>query len=196
MSFFLYKPHIEGSKGQITTPDVLIDRVLNYKQPELIPTSTNLLTSSYFQQSMKENKIAPLYALTSLGGGLIISPGAALKDGPINLARKAWRFSTVSKHQEKLTLNGLPLHKTELPKDAISLVQGVKNKMPRGLTVICLGPWTHLTETFVVELSDPILGRSLKHNISIEMTDKDQWPSRPIARYSTGPTQRKVEDYI
>ena len=196
MSFFLYKPHVEGSTGQITTPDVLIDRAFFYKPPELIPTSTNLLTSRYSQQAITGNRIAPFYALTSLGGGLIISLGAALEDGPVNLARKAWRFSTVVGHSEKLTLNGLPLHKLAVPEDAIIEVQGVNNKMPRGVAIICLGAWTQLTEFFGIELRDPILNRSLQHKISLETAGKDQWPYRPMARYSTGPTQRKVEDYI
>ena len=121
MSHFLFKPHIEGPKGLITTPDVIIDRLFVSVDSDLTPTSTSLLTSVYSQQSSKSERVAPLYALTSLGAGIIISPGATLSNGPINIARKGWRLNNLAGHTEGIMLNDTALTDLSTPEILIKI---------------------------------------------------------------------------
>ena len=180
MSHFLFKPHIEGPKGLITTPDVIIDRLFISVDSDLTPTSTSLLTSAYSQQSSKSERDAPLYALSSLGAGIIISPGATLSNGPINIARKGWRLNNLAGTPEIL----------------INQIGGCGDRMPRGLMVVCLGSWRQANKNFGVKLVDPILGRTLKHQLIFEDVTIDRWKFRPVPRYSIGPTQREIKHYI
>jgi len=196
MSYFLFKPHIEGPKGLITTPDVIIDRLFVCVDSELTPISTSLLTSAYSQQSSKSQRVAPLYALTSLGAGIIISPGAKLANGPINIARKGWRLNNLAGHTERIMLNETALTDLSTPEILINQISGCDDRMPRGLMVVCLGSWKQAKKTFAVELVDSTLGRTLKHQLIFEDVSIDRWKYRPVPRYSIGPTQRDIKHYI
>lgn len=196
MSHFLFKPHIEGPKGLITTPDVIIDRLFVSVDSDLTPTSTSLLTSAYSQQSSKSERVAPLYALTSLGAGIIISPGATLSNGPINIARKGWRLNNLAGHTEGIMLNDTALTDLSTPEILINQIGGCGDRMPRGLMVVCLGSWRQANKEFVVKLVDPTLSRALKHQIIFEDVTIDRWKSRPVPRYSIGPTRREIKHYI
>ena len=109
MSHFLFKPHVEGPSDAITSPDVIIDRLFLAEGAALSPVPTSRLTSDNSQQTVTGVQATPFYALTSLGGGIIISPGVKLDDDRVIVARKAWRLNNLSAHTERLTLNGTEL---------------------------------------------------------------------------------------
>ena len=112
------------------------------------------------------------------------------------VARKAWRLKNLSAHTERLTLNGTALASLSSPEILITHANGKNDMMPRGLMIICAGIATPATESFVVQLTDPVLGRTLNHRLVLEDVNTDRWASRPIPRYSTGPTQHEVDHYI
>ena len=196
MSLFLFKPHVEGPSDAITSPDVIIDRLFLAEGAALSPVPTSLLTSDNSQQAVTGVQATPFYALTSLGGGIIISPGVKLGNDRVIVARKAWRLNNLSAHTERLTLNGTELADLSSPEILISHANGKNDMMPRGLMIICAGISTPATGSFVVQLADPVLGRTLNHRLVLEDANTDRWVSRPIPRYSTGPTQREVDHYI
>ena len=47
MSLFLYKPHVEGPEGNVTTPDIVIDRVFVGSTP----TPLTVLTTELYHQA-------------------------------------------------------------------------------------------------------------------------------------------------
>ena len=78
MSPFLFKPHVEGLEGQVTSPVVIVDRVL-FEDSE---TPAARLTSEIAQQVESADAARAAYALTAIGGGTLISPAALLSGAP------------------------------------------------------------------------------------------------------------------
>ena len=189
MSLFLFKPHVEGSKGQVTTPDVVVDRV--FLDDAWKPV--NGLTSELVHHVESGETAAPGYALTAIGGGVLISPAILLGPGRMVIARRAWRLRDLDGHVDRVALNGRPLAEIHAPADLLAKAGGREGVLPRGIMAVCAAP----EEGPSAELHDPVRERSLPHEISLIPVDDDQWGgSRPNPRYSVGPTQQEVTHYI
>jgi len=189
MSLFLYKPHVEGPEGNITTPDIVIDRVF----VGATPTPLTVLTTELYHQAAAGEQARSTYALTALGGGALISPAVQLASGSIVLARKAWRLKNLDGHLDAVALNGKSLNETGLPSELISMNGGSGDALPRGFLVVCENAVPGERAT----LSDSRLGRSLDHQVVLEDVTADRWDGRrPNSRYSVGPTKREVPHFI
>lgn len=189
MPLFLYKPHVEGPEGNITTPDIVIDRVFVGSTP----TPLTVLTTELYHQAAQGGEADSRYALTALGGGALISPAVRLASGSIVLARKAWRLRNLAGHLDAVALNGKSLDEFGLPSALISAVGGSGEILPRGFLAVCenAAPGNRAT------LSDSKLGRSLDHRVVLEDVAADRWDGRrPDPRYSVGPTKREVPHFI
>ena len=91
MSLFLYKPHVEGPKGAITSPDIVVDRVF----VDGVVKPVNFLCSGTHQQIEDGETCRPAYAVTAIGGGALISPAVLVGEGRICVARMAWRLANL-----------------------------------------------------------------------------------------------------
>ena len=196
VSFFLFKPHIEGPKGAITTPDILVDRLFSVEDGNQIPAPVSDLTSELVQQVRPGWTVAPFFMLTALGGGTIISPGALLENGRLVAARKAWRFDNVASHADRLALNAAPLASIADPHTLLAQGGGEGTRLRRGIAIVAAGEPVTAADSFTVTLTDPVLSRELAHTVSLVDVTKEAWPDRPMPRYSTGPTKVEVQHYI
>ena len=194
MSMFLCKPHVEGSEGNITSPDVIVDRV--FIDGEVAPV--NCLTHDAWQQAERDTSARAGYGVMALGGGELLLPVVVLGSGVIVVARSAWRLKHIEQHGGDVLLNGKRLSDIGLPQTEISAVSGLENVLPRGyLAIKTLSGDTRSGSTCESLLVDPALGRSLRHKVVLEPSSKDPWGSaRPTPRYAEGPTKRDVQHYI
>lgn len=189
MSYFLFKPHVVGPEGSITTPDIMIDRI--FVNGDLRPV--NSLSSDCWQQVNENATAHAAYAVIALGGGALIAPALVLKGGPIVGARKAWRLNNLDGHIGDVTLNGTRLADLDLPATIIERAGGTGDTLPRGTMVLCSKPG----DTQDAELADPMRRRNLSHRVVFEPMDQDRWGAdRPQPRYSVGPTQKDVQHFI
>lgn len=185
---FLYKPHITGPKGDVTSPDVIVDYL--FVDGDKRPLA--MLTSEAWQQVFGETAQAA-YAVTALGGGALLSPAGVLSSGLVVVSRGAWRLNTLDGHVGQVTLNGTPLAEVGLPEAAIEAAGGSGDVLARGFMLVRTAPGA----TWQAVLDDPVLGRGLAHRVVVEDLAGDRWgDARPRPRYSVGPTQKEVDHYI
>ncbi|MEM9757247.1 MAG: hypothetical protein AAF914_14695 [Pseudomonadota bacterium] len=186
--FFLFKPHITGSSGAVTTPDVIVDTVT----VDGTGRPPGLLTMSAWLRIDGETGQAG-YALTAIGGGALISPVVVVSSGLIVLSRGAWRLSSLDEHVGQVTLNGTALSEVGLPGPLIAAAGETGDTLPRGAMVI----QTAQGETWTANLADPVLGRAQPFHVVPESVAASHWPGEPPRpRYSVGPTQTEVTHYI
>lgn len=189
MSLFLFKPHVTGPEGDVTSPDIIVDRVF----VDGFLTPLGLLTSEAWQQMAAEAATRAGYAVMALGGGAVISPVIVARSGPVIVARKAWRLNNLDGHIGQVTLNGVALSELGLPEAMIGAAGGKGDALPRGYMLI----QTVEGEARDAVLADPVLGRDLRHRLVVEPLEADPWgDARPRPRYSVGPTQKDVQHYI
>ncbi|MEM9013498.1 MAG: hypothetical protein AAGB02_00165 [Pseudomonadota bacterium] len=214
MSFFLFKPHVEGLTGDITTPDIIIDRLLLSDGGALNPIPSRLLSSAA-EIGIEGNAATafPAYMLAAAGGGVIISPAiivrsedATFNTTSIHIARMAWRWKNVSGHADKnLFLSVLGAETTICnlgdPRKIIEEVHGAKSdELPRGVAVLCFSKSCSVDVQGAVRLpvtmKDSALDRSLVFPFDLDSAAADPWPERPLPRYSVGPQEDDVKHYI
>lgn len=189
MSLFLFKPHVEGPEGQVTTPDIVIDRV--FVDGGL--RSVNTLTSETYFQTEADAVVTPAIAVTALGGGALIGPAAVLGSGFICAGRRAWRLNNLDDHIAKITLNGASLADIGLPSDLIASAGGSGDTLPRGYMLLK----TAKNAANEITLSDGLMKRELSLRIVAAPAEHDRWgDARPKPRYSVGPTQKDVQHFI
>lgn len=185
---FLYKPHVTGPKGDVTSPDVIVDYLFvdGAKRP------LAMLTSETWQQVSGETAQAA-FAVTALGGGALLSPASVLSSGLVVVSRGAWRLNNLDRHIGQVTLNETPLGEFGLPEATIEASGGPGDVLPRGFMLIQTAP----AATGEAVLDDPVRGRRLAHRLVVEDITVDRWAdARPRPRYSVGPTQKEVDHYI
>ena len=190
MALFLFRPHIENDKGQVTTPDVVVDRV--YLDGGWKPVG--LLSSELFHQAESE-EARSAYAVTALGGGAIISPMVVLGTGVMVAGRTAWRLSSLGDRIGGLTLNGTSVDRLVPPASLVENAGGADGVLPRGVMAVCAGP---PGETAELQCNDAD-GRphSISCAVELEHPGADRWEgSAPPPRYSVGPTQKDVPHFI
>ena len=186
---FLFKPHVVGPKGNITTPDVIVDCLIvdNHRR------AIGLLTCECWQQVDAGTSATPAYALMALGGGALISPALCLSSGWVVVARKAWRLANLEGHSGTLKLNGQALAEIDAPEQLIVSAGGTGDVLPRGYMVVR----TVNASSTDVQMEDPVLNRTLSHRVVFTLLDEDRWGNdRPRPRYSVGPTTRDVTHFI
>lgn len=189
MSFFLLKPHVVGPDGNITSPDVIVDRL--FVDRTLAPVG--LVTHEIWQQTGKSETARAAYGVMALGGGALILPALVLGSCTVVAARKAWRLNNLDGHVGKVTLNGMALSEIGLPAAEIRAVGGSGDALPRGYLLIR----TAGGDTRAADLADPVRDRSLSHKVVFEPMAQDRWGgARPRPRYSIGPTQKEIPHFI
>ena len=215
MPHFLYRPHITGPENNVTTPDVMVDRVSLLNDEEKCFVPVHRLSSSTELQSVTDNAaITPTYALIACGGGVILGLGCLvgesgdpLRTADLLMSRSAWRLSNVIRHFKSLHIDvstrggdsTVPL--SDLPKsvDLVSQIAGNELALPRGIMLLI----AESSSTKVVsvpakvdlQLVDDRLNRHLKQSIDLVSTASDPWPERPLPRYTVGPVG-EVKHYI
>ena len=191
MALFLFRPHIENDEGQVTTPDVVVDRV--YLDSGWKPV--DLLSSELFHQAENAQEARSAYAVTALGGGAIISPMVVLGTGVMVAGRTAWRLSSLAAATEGLTLNGTSVDRLVPPASLVESAGGADGVLSRGVMAVCTGPQGKTAELQF----DDANGRqhSISCAVDLELPGADRWEgSAPPPRYSVGPTQRDVPHFI
>ena len=185
---FLFKPHVEGLEGQITSPDIVIDRV--FVDSDEKPVSR--LTSEIVQTVETGETARAAFALTAVGGGLLVGPAVILSSGVMSIARRAWRWRHVADRLDGVSLNGVPLDATDSPEEWIESLGGRDGALPRGLMAVrpgAEGSTATLHDAFAESQPDPS-GRARAAG------QRPLDGKRPMPRYSVGPTQREVQHYI
>lgn len=189
MSLFLLKPHVIGPEGNITTPDIVVDRL--FVDGAVRPVG--LVTHDCWQQAPAEDTAQGAYVLMALGGGALILPCVVLGSGAVIVARKAWRLNNLDGHVGKVSLNGTSLAEIGVPEVEIAAAGGTGDTLPRGYLMVR----TATGNTTKAVLEDPGLGRKLAHRVVLEDVAGDRWGGgRPKPRYSVGPMMKEVPHFI
>lgn len=191
MALFLFRPHIENDKGEVTTPDVVVDRV--YLDNGWKPVG--LLSSELCHQAGSGQEARSAYAVTALGGGAIICPMVVLETGVMVAGRLAWRLSSLAAGTGGLTLNGASVDSLASPASLIESAGGADGVLPRGVMAVCTGPRGEAAELrFSGTDGSP---KSIACAVELEFPGTDRWGgSAPPPRYSVGPTQRDVPHFV
>ncbi|MEM9223404.1 MAG: hypothetical protein AAGB11_13505, partial [Pseudomonadota bacterium] len=107
---FLLKPHVFGPKGDVTTPDIVVDYMIvdGEKRP------LAMLTMEAWQQ-VSGASAQSAYGVMALGGGALLLPAVVLSSGLVVVSRSAWRLSNLDDHIGEVTINGAPLSDVGLP---------------------------------------------------------------------------------
>jgi len=220
MSFFLYRPHVTGPSNNITTPDIIIDRVAIHTGNTTQWVPTNQLSSQVEIQLTNEPfESTPGYVLVAAGGGVLFSIGAvvntrgnSLGSSQMLVSRSAWRFVNLSKHLTTLELTTYTgpaaspevcgkqaLCELQEPADIMEQISGNREALPRGTMVFCCADQlryaTKSKESLAVYIKDGTLQRDLTHRIQMLSTEEDRWLNRPLPRYTVGPVG-DVKHYI
>ena len=189
MSLFLFKPHVEGPEGNITTPDVVIDRVF----VNGVLKSTNLVNTESYHEVDESELAYPAYGIIALGGGALISPAVIIGSERICLARMAWRLNNLNENIGAVTLNGISLTALKLPANLIEAVGGEGDTLPRGYLLIYVASETNTHATLI----DPTRKRELRHRLKLSLISEDRWGGvRPSPRYSVGPMMKDIPHFI
>tara|TARA_B100000497_G_scaffold81951_1_gene91382 strand:+ start:56 stop:718 length:663 start_codon:yes stop_codon:yes gene_type:complete len=220
MSFYLYRPHIAGPSNNITTPDIIIDRVAIHTDNTTHLVPSNQLSSQVEIQFTNEPfEATPCYVLVAAGGGVLFSTGIIINSNGNSLgsaqaliSRSAWRFSNLLKHISTIELihymgpatspevfGTQPIHELQKPANIMEKISGNREALPRGTIVFCCADQLRHTfkspESLAVCIEDSTLRRNLTHRIQILSTEQDRWSNRPLPRYTVGPVG-DVEHYI
>lgn len=186
---FLLKPHVVGPAGQVTSPDVIVDRVLLNGSAVPVQRVTH---DAWLQHDAGDTSTAG-YAVMALGGGPLVLPVVVLASGPIVVARRAWRLANFEAHAESVTLNGVALSVLGAPATLIAAVAGPSAMAPRGYLFIR----TLSGQAHSATLEDSTLGRRLEHAVVFEPLAAQRWAGgSPTPRYAIGPTKKDVPHFI
>jgi hypothetical protein len=220
MTSFLYKPHIAGPKNNITTPDIIIDRVsvTADSASDYVPIQ-RLSSTAELQTVMGELLVTPAYVMAAAGAGVVVAPGALIRgaDHPANtadllVARMAWRLKNLVTHFSSVELTAtidyakgaaksdqVSASGLTKPEEVLKYLGGNKDDLPRGIMVFCVAPQSSFTmvasASVTIQLEDKQLGRSLSHRTDLVSVTYDRWDQRPLPRYTVGPVG-EVEHYV
>lgn len=212
MTHYLYKPHIRGPEFT-TTPDILIDHVYRATGTAgggvefAIRDSHEINTRPEIRRGPSAT-VLPAYFLIAAGGGVILSAGVeyqAEASRLLLLPRFAWRLKYIRRHLRRLTFSlagsaGIGLGQFPAPERVINRRGNNAADLPRGI-MLCVTATGVVhpvarADSLEIRLADPVLKRELTHRVALKDGGGDQWPERPAARYTTGPTAGQVKHYI
>ncbi len=215
MAHFLFKPHIVGPTNNITTPDIVVDRVAvaAAKERQYVPVH-HLSTDAEIQTFAGDLAVTPAYALVACGGGAILSLAAQLRHtetprsaADLLLARSAWRLRDVIDHVGSLELSiksgsataSVPVSRLTQPQAVMAQLGDGQLVLPRGVIVLCAAVEAEITVSAPAPLTarifDPGMDRGLARSAALSPVDADRWLDRPLPRYTVGPVG-DVEHYI
>lgn len=215
MAHELYKPHVAGPENNITTPDIIIDRVqmLSGSTIEYLPVH-RLVQGTELQVPGGDIEITPAYSLVAAGGGALIGIAALVRKAgessiaaDVVIARSAWRLRNVADHLSSLQLvvtgksaeASVPMQELVQPENVAESLAGDEPNLPRGMLAICLACSASITVEapagITVCLTDDDLGRHLRNETRLLSVDSDRWHERPLPRYTVGPVG-DVQHYI
>ena len=220
MSFYLYRPHIAGLSNNITTPDIIIDRVAIHtgNTTHLVP-SNQLSSQVEIQLTTEPFEATPCYVLVAAGGGVLFSTGFIIHSSNNSIgsaqalvSRSAWRFSSLLEHMSTIELvnstgpvasptvfGNQPILELQKPANIMEQISGNREALPRGTMAVCCADQLRQTiispESLAVCIEDSTLQRNLTHRIQTLSTELDRWSNRPLPRYTVGPVG-DVEHYI
>jgi len=215
MAHFLYRPHVSGPRNDITTPDIMIDRVFLLADGERGYVPVHRLSSLAELQMLPEKlEIAPAYAIIAAGGGSLLSVAALVRyagepagRGEILVARSAWRLRNLVDRFDDLQLRIAMGTQTEIvalsrlarPADILSRAEEGELALPRGVVALCAAKGATMIASAPAEISvgivDQKMGRALTHRAALVSVNADRWDERPLPRYTVGPTG-EVQHYI
>lgn len=215
MTHVLFRPHVAGAENQITTPDVVIDRVAIECDGASHYAPVQRVTTRVAVQALPGDlTLVPGYALIAAGGGVLVGLAALVHgrdDRPatadVLLARSAWRLRSLAVHFRSLEMSvgvgdsSRRVRVSELaqPSDLLSRADGGELVLPRGTAIVCgstaLARTVRAPIAFTIRLSDEKLGRRLAHSVELRSVDDEPWPERPLPRYAVGPVG-EVKHYI
>ena len=215
MTHVLFRPHVAGGENQITTPDVVIDRVAIECDDTSHYAPVQRVTTRVAVQALPGDLIlVPAYALIAAGGGALVGLAALvhgrddrLATADVFLARRAWRLRSLAPHFRSLEMSldagdssrRVRVSELEQPSDLLSRTEGGELVLPRGTAVVCcstaLARTVRAPFTFTNRLSDEKLARCLAHSVELRSVDEEPWPERPLPRYAVGPVG-DVKHYI
>ena len=159
MTMFLYKPHVVGPEGAVTSPDVIVDHALI--DGARLPLAQ--LTMAAWLQSAEEETARAAYAVMALGGGALLAPAVVLSGDTVSIARAAWRLNNLDGRIGQVTLNGQPLPKIGLPAGMITAAGGKGDVLPRGFLLIQTSDHSSWNATLI----DAAVDRKLDHKLDI-----------------------------
>ena len=189
MSLFVLKPHVTGPEGNVTSPDVIVDKL--FVDGQAAPLAR--LTHEAWQEVASGETTQPAYEIMALGGGALILPTIVLSSGIVVVSRQAWRLNNLEAHMGEVTLNGQTLDDIGSPECLIAEAGGTNDALPRGFMLVK----TSQMQAQETLLDDPKLNRSLTHSVVLQDIATDPWGGlRPKPRYSVGPTQKDVAHFI
>ena len=215
MTHVLYRPHVAGSGTQITTPDVVIDRL----EVECVGTShyapvQRISTGVDLQVLPGDLALVPAYALIAAGGGVLLGLAALVRGSDdraatadVLLARSAWRLRSLVAHFPSLemsfdtgdTSRRVRLSELAQPSDLLARSGDGELVLPRGVAIVCCAASLIRTArapvTSITRLWDENLERRLAHTVALRSVDDELWPERPLPRYAVGPVG-DVQHYI
>ena len=215
MTHVLFRPHVAGGENQVTTPDVLIDRVAIECGGTSHYAPVQRVTTRVAVQALPGDlTLVPACALIAAGGGVLVGLAALVHgcdDRPatadVLLARSAWRLRNLAPHFRSLEMRfdtgdssrRVRLSEMAQPSDLLSRAGDGELVLPRGVAIVCGSPALARTvrapTTFTSRLSDERLGRRLTHSVELRSVDDEPWPERPPPRYAVGPVG-EVKHYI
>ena len=215
MTHVLFRPHVAGAENQITTPDVVIDRVAIECSGTSHYAPVQRVTTRVAVQALPSDlTLVPGYALIAAGGGVLVGLAALVHgcdDRPatadVLLARSAWRLRSLAAHFRSLEMSvdargssgRVRVSELAQPSDLLTRTDGGELVLPRGTAIVCcstaLARTVRAPFTFTSRLSDEKLARCLAHSVELRSVDEEPWPERPLPRYAVGPVG-DVKHYI
>jgi hypothetical protein len=201
---FLFKPHVTGPENNITTPDVLIDRVAVTDDDNLNRVPCQRVTSEQQIQVTAGAYLQAAFTLVAAGGGVLFCPTllvTATSDqttiSDIVLPRYAWRLKNFSREKSALTAMFTLASNVEqivVKMKSINWLtqsRGINNELARGVAISCaIGErqaFSNTNQLARLSFTDEEQARSLEQATNLQLVDLDAWPDRPLPRYSVGP---------
>ncbi|MEM9529520.1 MAG: hypothetical protein AAGA23_01240 [Pseudomonadota bacterium] len=214
MTHLLYRPHVAGPQNDITTPDLIIDRVIvkldssgQHFPAHRLTVGTELQT---FGGSLR---ITPCGVLVAAGGGplvgaaaLVQPEGSDLAAADLLLGRTAWRLRNLINHFDALRLEIFAGEKSATSTGAElagfeTALRKVDDEpaLPRGVACVLTNSSAAVAAAAPVQMmltvDDAVLNRTLKLGVNLVSADAEPWEERPLPRYTVGPVG-EVKHYI
>lgn len=214
MTYRLYKPHVTNADGDVTTPDLMVDRVEIYVAGSMTLMPVHRLTPDVELQTPAGNlNVTPAIVLISAGGGSLLSVAAivrpcdcSLYSADVLISRTSWRLRHLRDRLQTLSMElEIPNHRESTKISAIldgaPVVQEADDEsaLARGVMQIyaadALTVTTRAPAAISVALTDPNSDRPLSCRVQLVPVDSTHWQERPASRYTTGPVE-EVKHYI
>ena len=201
---FLFKPHVTGPENNVTTPDVLIDRIAVTDDDKLNRVPCQRVTSEQQIEITAGAYLQAAFTLVAAGGGVLFCPTLLVTGtsdqttiSDIVLPRYAWRLKNFNRQKAALTAVfalASNVEKIVVEMKSINRLtqsRGINNELARGVAISCaIGEPQAFAKTHqfaCLSITDEEQARSLEQATKLQAVDLDVWPDRPPPRYAVGP---------